>query len=825
MKLWYKQPANSWVEALPIGNGRLGAMIYGKIHEEVISLNEDTLWSGYPKDMNKYGKGEYFRKAVTLTKQKKYQEAQTLIEEQLTSGWGQSYLPLGDIRLNFSHRGNVESYIRELDIACAISRVEYCLNGVKYRRELLATAPDDIIVIRLSSDQKGKISFSAAFDCQLKSTAEIKENMIILRGEAPSHVEPSYSNDLQNPVIYSDKDQERGMLFAAVAGIKASGGYIKQGSAEIIVEEADEALIFINAQTSFDGFNVQPFLSGRKYEELCFEQLKAVYSKTFEEIYSAHVSDYQKLYNRVELDLGRSKASELPTDVRLYRFQTYLSGESDHGNEFACQGNHDKYNDNAQSIEFEYDKESTHQIGTIGCDEYEKSDPELYALLFQYGRYLLISSSRRGTQPANLQGIWNSELRPPWSSNYTININTQMNYWPAFPCGLGELQEPLVRLISELAVNGRVTAKEVYDARGFTSHHNTDIWRFTSPVGNKWKGSACFAFWNISAGWLCRHLFEQYEYTLDRDFLEKTAYPIMKSAAEFLLDMLTDDGEGYLIACPSTSPENNFIYNREKCCISETSTMTMTVIRELFKNCISAVNILGYDYDFAKELSEKLQKLYPYKIGSKGQLLEWYEEYDEVEPYHRHVSHLYGLYPSNEITPDNTPELAEACKRSLDIRGDDGTGWSIGWKINLWARLYDGDRALKLLNRQLRVVRDTGTEYNYGGGTYINLFDAHPPFQIDGNFGATAGIAEMLLQSRSNRIYLLPALPTSWRRGKVKGLCAKGRITVNIYWDQEEVKSELISEIDQTVMISIKGKALSRVDLKAGQIITVHCNT
>lgn len=777
MKLWYKQPADSWVEALPIGNGRLGAMIFGKTLEEVISLNEDTLWSGYPKDMNNYRKAEYFQKAVTLIKQKKYHEAQTLIEEQLTSGWGQSYLPLGDIKLSFSHRGNVESYIRELDIASGISRVEYLINGVKYKRELLASAPDNIIAIRLSSDQKGKISFSATFDCQLKSTLEVKENLLVLRGEAPSHVEPSYSNDLLNPVIYSEKDEERGMLFTAMAGIKASGGSIKQSINELIVEDADEALIFINAQTSFDGFNVQPFLSGRKYEEICSEQLKAVYSKSFEEICSDHVSDYQMLYNRVELDLGHNKASELPTDVRLYQFQGL-----------------------------------------------QNDDSELYELLFQYGRYLLISSSRRGTQPANLQGIWNSELRPPWSSNYTININTQMNYWPAFPCGLGELQEPLVRLISELAVNGRVTAKEVYGARGFTSHHNTDIWRFTSPVGNKWKGSACFAFWNISAGWLCRHLFEQYEYTLDRDFLERTAYPIMKGAAEFLLDMLTEDSEGYLIACPSTSPENNFFYNGEKCSISETSTMTMTVIRELFKNCISAVNILGYDYEFAKELSEKLSRLYPYRVGSKGQLLEWYEEYEEVETYHRHISHLYGLYPSNEITLEDTPELAEACRKSLDIRGDDGTGWSIGWKINQWARLFDGDRALKLLNRQLRVVRDTETEYNHGGGTYINLFDAHPPFQIDGNFGATAGIAEMLLQSRNNRIYLLPALPTSWRKGRVKGLCAKGRITVNIYWDQDEIKSELMSDIDQTVTVSFKGKALSRVDLKAGQTITVHCN-
>ena len=773
MRMWYEQPADSWVEALPIGNGRLGAMIFGKTHQEIISLNEDSLWSGYPKDMNGHDKTEYFQKAVNLTKEKKYHEAETLIEEHLTSGWGQSYMPLGDIRLNFLHNGSVESYVRELDISSAISRVNYDINGVNYSRELFASAPDNVIVIRLSSNQKGRISFSLTFECQLKSTVEAKGTTLILKGQAPSHVEPSYSNDLINPVIYSDKDEERGMLFTAMASIRASGGNIKQGVSEIIVRNADEVSIFINAQTSFNGFDVQPFLGGKNYEEICTEQLHTACNKSFEELCSTHVEDYKSFYNRVEFDLSHSIASSLPTDVRLYRFQE------------------------------------------------QNDDLELYALLFQYGRYLLISSSRKGTQPANLQGIWNSELRPPWSSNYTININTQMNYWPAFPCGLGELQEPLVQLISHLSVNGKITAKEMYGARGFTSHHNTDIWRITSPMGNRWKGSVCFAFWNISAGWLCRHLFEQYEYTLDKDFLMNIAYPIMKSAAEFFMDILTEDKEGFLIACPSTSPENNFIYKGEKCCVSETATMTMTVIKELFKNCIKASYILEYDYEFAKELDDKLKRLNPYKVGSKGQLLEWYEEYEEFETYHRHISHLYGLYPANEITMEDTPLLAEACKTSLDMRGDDGTGWSIGWKINQWARLFNGDRALKLLNRQLRVVQDMGTEYNFGGGTYINLFDAHPPFQIDGNFGATAGIAEMLLQSRNNRIFLLPALPSSWKKGRIKGICAKGRITANIYWDQQLVKAELISDLDQTVMISCKGTEFCRVDLKVGQITTI----
>ena len=773
MKLWYESPANTWVEALPIGNGRLGAMISGKTEEEDIYLNEDTLWSGYPKDMNPRGKTEYFNKAVELAEQKDYLEAQKLIEEHLTSGWGQSYLPLGKIRLKFRHTGSIQKYVRDLDISSAIASVEYISDGVKYRRESFASAPDNVIVIRITSNKPRSVNFSLVFESQLKSSVSATGNFIVLKGEAPSHVEPSYSNDLQYPVVYSDKDEERGMLFAAMASITAPGGIVRNEATELFVENADEAVILISAQTSFAGYDVQPYLSGRNFMKFCMDDLNLAGTKKYDVLRLDHVADYKAYFDRVKLELGESETSGLPTDKRLFRFQE------------------------------------------------QHDDPALYSLLFQYGRYLLISSSRRGTQPANLQGIWNSELRPPWSSNYTININAQMNYWPVFSCGLGELQEPFVRLISNLSVTGRVTAREVYGAKGFTSHHNTDIWRFASPVGNHWKGSACFAFWNVSAGWLCRHLYDQYEYTLDKKFLQNTAYPIMKSAAEFFIDVLIVDREGYLMICPSTSPENTFLYKGEKCNISATTTMTMTIARELFKNCINACETLGWDQDFAEQLKEILPMHYPYKIGSKGQLLEWSEEYEEMEQHHRHISHLYGLHPACEITLEDTPELAEACRKSLDLRGDDGTGWSLGWKINQWARLFDGDRALKLLNRQLRVVRDTGTDYSDGGGTYINLFDAHPPFQIDGNFGATSGIAEMLLQSRSNKIFLLPALPSAWKKGSVKGLRAKARVSVNIYWDENTFKSELLSEIDQTVMVAVKGTQLTRVELKAGQMTTI----
>ncbi len=773
MKLWYEQPAKSWVEALPIGNGRLGAMVYGKTDTELISLNEDTLWSGYPRDLNPKNKNEQVLKAMELAKAKKYHEAQELIEEDLTSGWGQSYLPLGDMVLNFRHCGPVSDFKRSLDLSNAVASVEYFADGAKYKREIFTSAPDNIMVIRISSDKPQRVNFTLGFDCQLKSAVSYYDDCLVLKGEAPSYVEPSYSNDLEEPIIYSDKDEERGMLFAAMAKVTLFGGKTTCRDSVVTVENADSAIILFNAQTSFAGYDLHPYQNGKEYEKFCIQRIINASSKSYEELLSSHISDYKSYFDRVQLDIGDIEEDLLPTDKRLYRFKE------------------------------------------------EQKDPSLYTLLFQYGRYLLISSSREGTQPANLQGIWNNQVRPPWSSNYTININAQMNYWPVFSCGLGELQQPLVNLIRELSANGTVTAKEIYKARGFTSHHNTDLWRFSSPVGNHLKGSASYAFWNVSFGWLCRHLFDQYEYTLDKDFLKNEAYPLIKGAAEFFLDILIEDEDGYLVICPSTSPENTFIYEGKNCNIAATSTMSMTIVKELFKNCIKSCEILGCDVSFSDELREKLERIYPYKTGSKGQLLEWNEEYQEEDPNHRHISHLYGMYPANEITVEDTPELAEACKKSLNLRGHEGTGWSLGWKINQWARLFEGDKALQILNRQLRVVEDTGFDYSTGGGTYLNMFGAHPPFQIDGNFGATSGIAEMLMQSRDNKIFILPALPSAWERGCVKGLCAKKRIKVDIYWDKDSVKVDLLSDIDQTVLVAVMGIDLCSKTLKAGVVYTI----
>lgn len=733
MRLLYNKPAEKWVEALPLGNGRIGAMVFSIPDRDVFMLNEDTLWSGYPRDTNVADAADYNLKALELVKQKKYKEAEECIEDHMLGGYTQSYMPLGDLRLDFPSidRENVTSYSRELNLNNAIVTTSFFHKGVRYKREAFVSYPDQCMIIRLSADKGQSISFSASFSSQLKSATAVEGNTALLDGICPSHVEPNYINS-HNPIIYEKEDHKKGIGFRAAAIIENHGGKVVAKDNSIHVEDANSVVIKLCVRTSFNGYDKQPFLEGKDYKRDCQDDHDKIQGQPFDILKARHVEDYQELFNRVLLNLDSDKKDCIPTDRRLELFQE------------------------------------------------TQDDKGLYELIFQYGRYLLIASSREGTQPANLQGIWNKEMRPPWSSNYTLNINTEMNYWPAEMCNLSELHQPLFDLIDGLRVTGAKTAKLHYGAGGFTAHHNTDIWRLSNPVGDFGRGTAGYAFWPMAAGWLCRHLFEHYEYTLDKEFLEYRAYPAISDAATFYMDMLVEDEEGYLIMSPTTSPENAFIYGGEICKVSKTATMTIAIIKEVFANFIKCCEALSIEDEMSRGIRDKISRLYPYRVGSKGQLLEWEEEFQEPEPHHRHISHIYPLYPGFEITRLETPDLAEACRKTLNLRGDDGTGWSLGWKINTWARLHDGNRALKLLKRQLRYVSESNTDYMGGGGTYANLFDAHPPFQIDGNFGACAGIAELFLQSYDDKVLILPALPDELSEGRIKGLCAKGGIVTDI---------------------------------------------
>jgi alpha-L-fucosidase 2 len=761
LTLWYTHPAGKWTEALPIGNGRLGAMIFGGANREHLQLNEDTLWAGGPYQPDNTNAFAALAKVRQLVFAGQYDAASKMIGDRMMARPVREmpYESLGDLFLDFPTNQTATDYRRELNLDTAVARVSYTSGGVKFTREMFASAPDQVIVIRLTADRPGQISFTAGLQTPQTATTTVEFNtnqpLASVTNDATlvmSGINGSYSN-----IAGALKFQARVRLLPSQGKITASAN-------TITVTGADSVTLLIAAATSYKNYHDvtgDPVAITRK-------QINHAYAKWFngqiadgiDTTLADHIADYQRLFQRVALNLGSSgDAAALPTDERIAHFN-------------------------------------------------EGKDPELAALYFQFARYLLISSSRPGGQAANLQGLWNDSLNPPWGSKYTININTEMNYWPAETANLSECVEPLTALVMDLTRTGARTARVQYHARGWVAHHNTDLWRAAAPVDGPNSG-----MWPLGGAWLCQNLWEHYQFTQDPNYL-KRIYPAMKGAAQFFLDTLVEEPtHHWLVTCPSLSPENKHPEGKTSICAGPT--MDLELLRDLFSNCLRAEQILNRDQAFGKQLAATRDRLAPLQIGSAGQLQEWLQDWDMEAPeiHHRHVSHLYGLYPSAQIDLRATPELAAAVKKSLEIRGDQATGWATAWRINLWARLHDGGHAYRILEFLLSPQR-----------TYPDMFDAHPPFQIDGNFGGASGIAEMLLQSQNDTIEFLPALPPAWPTGSVSGLRARGGFVVDLTWLNQKLTAVTLHSLAGTNCHLRYGDLTRDVTMKKGASLQLNGN-